>query len=377
MVSSLSASFVLPLTASLLVAAATTAALAQPTITDIGSGVSPGPFAGSIIALSADGNAVTGQAFNDTGTTAFRWTRSGGLQDIGSLPGGSNGAGTGISANGSVICGAEFSLSAVYRWTSAGGFVDIGSLPGPQGFFVANGISGDGSVIVGGSGGGPFGGASAFRWTSVSGMQRLGTLPGGTGAQAIAISTNGLAITGFSGSATGDRAVRWTDATGIQDLGVLPGGTNSTAVAISGDGATITGSGTTADGVRAFRWNESTGMQALAILPGYTGSRGYGVSGNGSAIVGTCFDANDLSTAFLWTPSLGVVDLNAYLPTLGLDLTGWTIDLVKAISADGSVIAGGGVFNGESRSFVISGIPTPGAATLLGVAALFARRRHR
>ena len=49
--------------------------------------------------------------------------------------------------------------------------------------------------------------------------------------------------------------------------------------------------------------------------------------------------------AFLWTAALGLVDLNTYLPTRGLDLTGWTLTDVRGISADGTVIVGYGTFS--------------------------------
>ena len=312
MVSPRSALFLLPcLAASLLMAAATSVALGRPTIAHIGGGVSPGPFAGSIIALTADGNAVTGQAFNDTATTAFRWTRSGGLQVIGSLPGGSNGAVTGISANGSVICGAEFSLNAVYRWTSAGGFVDIGSLPGPQGFFFANGIS-----------------------------------------------TGASAIVGISGTPSGDRAFRLTNSDGMQSLGTLPGGSSSLAMAVSGDGSTVTGSSESAQGARVFECTSSGKMQDLGILPASEFCSDTRISVDGSAIVGWC--ANDLRVSgLLWTPTLRVANLSNYLPSIGLNLTGWTIHFAKAISVNGSVIAGDGTFNGEFRSLTSAAFRRP------------------
>jgi hypothetical protein len=54
-----------------------------------------------------------------------------------------------------------------------------------------------------------------------------------------------------------------------------------------------------------------------------------------------------------------MVDLNVYLSSLGLDLTGWTLTQASGISADGSAIAGYGDFNGATRAFLVSNIPAP------------------
>ena len=58
----------------------------------------------------------------------------------------------------------------------------------------------------------------------------------------------------------------------------------------------------------------------------------------------------------------GVVslDLNDYLPTLGIDLSGWLLTIAHGISADGSVIYGEGWFDGERRWWVATGVPSPG-----------------
>ncbi|MCC6228478.1 MAG: hypothetical protein IT432_04545 [Phycisphaerales bacterium] len=162
----------------------------------------------------------------------------------------------------------------------------------------------------------------------------------------------------------------------MQNLGVLAGGSISLAFGISGDGSIVTGSGDSAIGTRAFRWTSGGGTQSLGSVSGFDFSEGYGISGNGQSIVGGCGGASS-AIAFLWTPALGMVDLNTYLPTLGVDLTGWTLNIARGISADGSVIAGDGTFNGEARSFVVSNVPAPGAAVLLGSGGLVAARRRR
>ncbi len=60
---------------------------------------------------------------------------------------------------------------------SAASFTGLGDLPGGVFESFADGVSGDGSVVVGS--GNSASGAEAFRWTSGGGMVGLGDLPGG------------------------------------------------------------------------------------------------------------------------------------------------------------------------------------------------------
>jgi probable HAF family extracellular repeat protein len=81
----------------------------------------------------------------------------------------------------------------------------------------AHGVSADGSVVVGISGG------RAFRWTAARGMQDLGTL-GGYLSVAHGVSADGSVVVGEAQNAAGQRrAFRWTAARGMQDLGTLGG----------------------------------------------------------------------------------------------------------------------------------------------------------
>ncbi len=203
------------------------------------------------------------------------------------------------------------------RWTSAGGAQDLGAPPGAVHSY-ANGVSGDGLVVVGDEHGGPNGGG-AFLWTSAAGMQDIGVLPGQTGAVAADVNSDGTVVVGNS--------YKWSSSTGYTFLD-------------------------------AFRWTASGGMQDFGVLAGDQFSYATAVNGDGSIVAGTSYrvSSGHVARAFLWTQQLGMVELSAHLAALGLDLTGWDLGEVRAISADGSAMVGLGLWNGQPAGWIVNGL---------------------
>ncbi len=171
---------------------------------------------------------------------------------------------------------------------------------------------------------------------------------------------------------------------GLGALGDLDGGTfSSFANGLSSDGNVVIGQGTSALGKEAFRWSGGT-MTGLGDLPGgpYE-SEPRGVSGDGSIVVGysaTGGTVNQpINSPFIWDAEHGMRNLQTVLTEMGLDLTGWSLRGAGGISADGTMIVGGGINpQGENEAFLVV-IPEPGALALLALAAaggLARRRRH-
>jgi probable HAF family extracellular repeat protein len=205
---------------------------------------------------------VVGRALNtEARFRAFRW-QNGVMQDLGTL-GGLHSWASGVSADGAVVVGEAANAAwqnRAFRWTAAGGMQDLGTLPG-GGYSSASGVSADGAVVVG-EADNAAGYWHAFRWTASGGMQDLGALGGGL-SEAYGVSADGSVVVGWANNAAGqDRAFRWTALGGMEDLNItyaslLTNGSQlRSAYAISPDGRYIVGQG----------YNAATGRYEAFLL---------------------------------------------------------------------------------------------------------------
>lgn len=304
----------LPLLAMLLYTSAASPAFAA-SLTPLGD-LPGGDFYSAAWAVSDDGSTVVGNSSSASGPfeSAFRWTAASGMVGLGDLPGGSfEGAARGVSGDGSIVVGYSYSslgTREAFRWTSSDGMVGLGDLPGGGFDSSAFGISRDGSTIVGY--GSVASGGQAFRWTAASGMVGLpvpyseangvsgdgsvivGVLPppylqgfvwtaaSGTiflDAPALGVSDDGLTVVGYSG----DQAFRWTAASGMIILG--DGG----AYAASGDGSVIVGADSywTSTGGMERLWDVLVAHGVDPAADGWTSLGALDISRDGRTIVGT------------------------------------------------------------------------------------------
>ncbi|MCA9239745.1 MAG: hypothetical protein KDA37_06085 [Planctomycetales bacterium] len=274
-----------------------------------------GDFHSEANAISADGSTVVGfskVSFTEGLTSynnvdqAFRWSLGTGMIAMGDLSGGTfTSRANGVSGDGSVIVGNGNSASGqeAFRWTAGSGMTGIGDLTGGAFFSQANDVSADGNRIVGASESGN--GLEAFEYTGGSGMLGIGDLPGDTfRSTATAISDNGAVIVGRSDSALSttpsvdisfDEAFRFPVVSGsLTGLGVLDTNdyfcgfdcTGSAATAVSADGSIVVGWST--DDVLPFlpfRWSAADGMTPLTTL--YPQAVPLDITADGSVVVGT------------------------------------------------------------------------------------------
>lgn len=308
--------------------------------------------------LSGDGSMAVGSLRDDFDFThAIRWSQAGGLEDLGIVPDAFSPIE--ISRSGEVWVGTASGRPA--RWVSGEGVQDLGAFfpDSPHwNLGAACDVSNDGRVIVGyayfDEGAGD---SAAFRWSENGGIQNLDFDTHSS--QAYAVSRNGATVAGcdVSENEPGRPVVfRWTVQTGFQRTGgFLADCTFEQPTAISDDGRVIVGAASCgAVGVRAFRWTPTTGIQDLGTLGGLR-AIARDVSADGSSIVGESEIPGPYhrTHGFLFTSTLGMVDLNVYLPLLGFDLGGREIVRARSISDDGRVI----LADAGSRQLMISGLP--------------------
>jgi probable HAF family extracellular repeat protein len=245
-----------------------------------------GTFESQASGVSAYGSVVVGNSRSASGNEAFRWTAGGGMVGLGDLPGGIfSSRAWAVSADGSVVVG--FSRTDLgneaFRWTVESGMVGLGDLPGGVFSSVATAISADGQTIVGMSSSAASG-SEAFRWTAASGMEALGFPPGRTISRARAVSGDGSIVVGES--LGGPTAFIWDEENGMRllsevltdDYGIdLTGWSLELADGISSDGRTIVGRGTNPSGFTEA-WVAVIPEPSTALLLAF-GLLGLGVAG--------------------------------------------------------------------------------------------------
>ena len=183
-----------------------------------GLGLPPGIASASITRatdVSQDGSLVVGYVgIPVLQERAFRLTVGGGMALL--APDFPFSFANGVSADGSVVVGQCADRYVACRWTSAEGIVRIPRLLGyDYNQASSTGASADGSVIVGHIYDTFNSTQQAFRWTSAGGTVGLGDLPGGaSGSLAWDISADGSVIVGWCYSDSGRETFRWTSAGG-------------------------------------------------------------------------------------------------------------------------------------------------------------------
>lgn len=253
---------------------------------------------------------------------AVRYDAEDGIVQLGTLGGTSSFAYCSTSDGQTVFGGADLigDTNTAFQWTLAGGMVDLGFAG------TVTDCSSDGSVLIGNRNASP---ARAFRWTLVGGMVLIPLISPATRNYGNGVSADGSVVIGYDDAAGAGKAWKWTLADGSVGLGTL-GGT-SVATDISADGAVIVGYSIDSQGrSRAFRWTALGGMVSIDTYQGYS-SRALSVSDDGTVIVGQLYYTASESANFRWTAETGMVRLD-----VGYEDGGYGV--ATAISGDGLVI---------------------------------------
>lgn len=323
-------------------------------------------------AVSDDGTVVVGFSIAPTANPAstvqaFRWSGGAmiGLGELSTAGGEIRSEANDVSADGSVVVGfartgTSGSNVEAFRW-SGGTMTALGTGTGSSAF----GVSADGQVVVGASGG------EAFRWEDGT-MTGLGLLAGRAYSVAYGASADGSVVVGDAEGGGGPPiAFRWTDGV-MSSLGPFPDDVlYSRAYAVSPDGAFAVGDMGGGGNSEAFRWSEGE-ILGLGNIPGSTSSTARGVSADGSVVVGIFAGTDFTNDAFVWTESSAMQRLSDVLIANGaLGLEGWRLLSATGISPDGRWVTGNGRSpGGESYAYLADlwPVPEPSASWLFGSA---------
>ena len=335
---------------------------------------------GFINDMSADGSVVVGKWVAPTSKSnqAWRWTAAGDVQDLGG-----NMDTVYISRDGKTIAGSANDSNRIQQaaiWQSGTNWKLLGGIPGGVPYdgtnlSGANGVSADGSVIVGNAYTSD-GAAHAFRWDAGNGMVDLGILRSGKGLDSSAVSTSadGNTIVGFDESAAYQGgvvpnmrigAIFWN---GLERL-LHPFGWAGEARATNDNGSIIVGrthpllgghipnAPPPYDGFQQYvatymytawdgRFKDLGAVWYSELDPkvAYTEytSLPRGVSDDGSVVGART--GSFLVAAAVWTHATGMVRVAQYLTANGVtDHLGWQLTDVSYVSPDGKRIAGTGI----------------------------------
>jgi hypothetical protein len=247
--------------------------------------------------------------------------------------------------------------------------INITDLPNGDKLTTATQLSDDGATAFGYRLGGVSGFASIGAiWTASGGVSALippvgfaETYPAPRAISADgSVSAGILANTNADGVYLDEQAYRWTAAGGVQPLGYLPGGHRSGALALTSNGTKILGYSSTGDdpdGLTAnlFLWSMSDGMIDLGIPqydPNGGSSGGAGLSADGQLILtgagGYSFIRRaDYPYYFNFKDILAQVDF-------GGAIDGWSSFTVSGISPDGNTVFGQAPNpNGRPEGFIM------------------------
>jgi probable HAF family extracellular repeat protein len=190
----------------------------------------------------------------------------------------------------------------------------------------------------------------AWLWYADGSSEPVQMPADGDQAEAYALSGDGSVVTGWADTSAGIIRGIWYDVAErrMVDMGTIPGSGYAIGMDASADGTVVVGESFSPGmpGIeRAFRWTEATGMVDLGVPPEFIGAYAVNTNADGSVIairVYKPFDEPPFDRAALWDSIHGLRMVRTILTETGVDLEGWTLRHIVALSADGTVAVGCG-----------------------------------
>ncbi|MGA9963751.1 MAG: hypothetical protein WBQ10_00970 [Terriglobales bacterium] len=284
----------------------------------------------------------------------FLWS-SGVMQDLGNLSGFDSGAGYVVNDSGDVVgysANTQTGVTHGVLWPHSGGIVDLGTLPGGNGYSVADAITSKG-VIVGESVVSN-GDVHAVLWTKSGGSYHIhdeGHMPKAPYTYPYDINET-LQVTGiayFNQAGTRYHAFLWSKTSGWEDRIPLPGGKNSYGSWLNNLGV-IAGASTSAkypNGVTVY-WDAAGKIHLVGTLPGGDSSWPGFITDSGEILGESTVPGGD-NHAFIWTKKKKMRDLNNLIPKN----SGWVLHHAASVNTAGQIV-GYGTINGVDHGFLLT-----------------------
>ncbi|HWX86789.1 MAG TPA: hypothetical protein VNX67_01300, partial [Solirubrobacteraceae bacterium] len=246
---------------------------------------------------------VVGLSGDDPGH-AFFWSKAGGIQSLGNLPGDNMSFATAISDADQVIgmSSLDFGAPHAFSWAPGHKMTPFFPIPGGGAETAVVAVNSRGQ-IAGSWTRGPYGFVYSHGYRAITGMKGIvGATPYGMNKYGTVV---GYAF-GPADTAYRPRGVafKWTPDHGMVSLGRLPGTTYSVATAISdsdqvvGYGGNLPGPVTTT--AYPFVWTAKSGLVRLPLGPDVQG-QATAISSTGRYITGTTTDSSGTAILVLWT----------------------------------------------------------------------------
>lgn len=274
----------------------------------------------------------------------------------------------------------NFGSYRAIRWSASGGVVDMGDLPGGGNYSRGYAINAQGWVAGQGSGqysSHPNFGNQSFQhatlFRSPTDIFELQDMPGGTQNSVGRGINDAGAVVGERNTSGGWRAIHWApDGTGL-DLSTAWGvaGGHAFASDLNNHGQVALQLPLATGGATAAIWQAGVGFTEIGLLPGTSAAIANAINDEGVTVgtAGTAF-----SRGFAWSLADGLVDLNDRLDPLGG--AGWSILEATGISESGLIVGRGFSSTLGYRAVLMTAVPEPSTALLLmaGLTGLVSRR---
>jgi uncharacterized membrane protein len=282
-------------------------------------------------AISGDGAIIVGQTVTGGQQVGAYWRGQGSPTLLSNTF-----IATGVSEDGTAICGNFYAGGGAFRWSAATGFQTY--IEPSWSSQQAYSISGDGRVIF--AGGHTQYGGRGFAWvgSSLYGIGMWGCCQNQSSTIDVCDNGNwGVAVSAYNSESNYFRCTGTGTPTDL--LGFY-------AHAVNQDGSVIVG--------REFRWIEGRGKVPFTVGPSEY-FEAWDVSANGDVVIAN-LSAPTFNYPVIWQEGRGITRLTDYLAAQGIDLAGWVIGNAVAISSDGTAIVGNGTYQGVGHTWLARGL---------------------